>query len=187
MNKPIVLFPDDRLTTVCDPVDEITPEIQAICADLADTMLGHGAAGIAAPQIGVNKRIFILDSRTLGGTEFDPAKVYINPRIDTFEDDKYEDVEGCLSFLRTAGEGYTYIKVKVPRYRRIWVAYTNFSGQLCEDSLDGFAARAFQHEFDHLNGKLMVDYVDFFQKQRIERLSKQFIKMIVKNHRDKIQ
>ena len=111
--------------------------------------------GLAAPQISVSKRIIIVASRP---TERYPSAplmeptVMINPEFQPLSDGKEKDWEGCLSIPG--------IRALVPRYLEIKIQYTDRKGVLIESMLSGFVARVFQHEFDHLEGKVYLDRVE---------------------------
>lgn len=107
-----------------------------------------GGAGLAAPQIGINQSIFIYTpDRTTEG-----LKIVINPSIEPIDDEMIEGYEACFSEpLRCA---------KIKRWEKIKVLYQDQDGKTIEDVLDGFAAKVFQHEMDHLEGKLTIDHED---------------------------
>ena len=145
--------------------------IDAIIDDLISTYQDIPCAGIAANQIGFDKRIFIgikepnqnlneheleekerdyLKNPDLKNEYHDNYEIYINPQIDSFDQSSIqEEVEGCLSFPG--------LSMKIQRYDKIRVRYYNRSGKCIKRSMKGFMSKLFQHELDHLNGKLMVE------------------------------
>jgi len=130
-------------------------EIQQIIETMQDTLAATQGVGIAAPQISVSKQIIIIASRpTLrypSAPLMEPT-VMINPVYQTFSDTREKDWEGCLSIPG--------IRALVPRYKEILVSYTNQQGEFVKTRLEGFVARIFQHEFDHLQGKVYLDRVE---------------------------
>jgi len=130
-------------------------EIQQIIETLQDTLATTQGVGIAAPQISVSKRIIIIASRpTLrypSAPLMEPT-VMINPAFQTLSETKEKDWEGCLSIPG--------IRALVPRYKEILINYTNQQGGFVEAKMEGFVARIFQHELDHLEGKVYLDRVE---------------------------
>jgi len=159
--RPIVKFPDPRLRQETLPVAEVTDEIRSLCADLADTMFAANGAGIAAIQVGVKERIFIVHAGVAGGREEDPPVVFINPELVWLSDETETADEGCLSFPG--------IYVAIKRSLRARVRAMGLDGQTFEMERDGLCARAFQHEADHLNGRLLVDFVGPLKREMIKR------------------
>jgi peptide deformylase len=159
--RPIVKFPDTRLRQETVPVTEVTDEIRKLCADLADTMFAANGAGIAAIQVGAKERIYLVDAAVAGGREEDPPVVFINPEFVMLSDETETSDEGCLSFPG--------IYVPIKRSLRARVRATGLDGQMFELERDGLCARAFQHEGDHLNGRLLVDFVGPLKREMIKR------------------
>jgi peptide deformylase len=130
-------------------------EIQRIIETLQDTLAITLGVGIAAPQICISKRIIIIASRPTPRYPSAPLMeptVMINPAFQALSETKEKDWEGCLSIPG--------IRALVPRYKDILIHYTNQQGGLVEARLEGFVARVFQHEFDHLEGKVYLDRVE---------------------------
>jgi peptide deformylase len=135
--------------------DMQSTEIQQIIETLQDTLATTQGVGIAAPQISVSMRIIIIASRPTPRYPSAPLMeptVMINPAFKTLSDAREKDWEGCLSIPG--------IRALVPRYKEILIDYTNQQGVLVETRLEGFVARVFQHEFDHLEGKVYLDRVE---------------------------
>ncbi len=146
--RDILLFPEDSdtLTTECEPVEEVNDEIRQLVDDLAETMYDAEGIGLAAPQVGVNKRITVID---LSGPDHqDALHVLINPEILEVEGSVVRE-EGCLSFPGLYGE--------VERAERVRVEATNREGERYEIESEGLLAVALQHEIDHLDGVLFLE------------------------------
>ena len=130
-------------------------ELQQIINSMQNTLATTQGVGIAAPQISVSKRIIIVASRPSPrypcAPQMDPT-VMINPSFQTLSDNREKDWEGCLSIPG--------IRALVPRYTEILVSYITQQGGLVETQLEGFVARVFQHEYDHLEGKVYLDRVE---------------------------
>lgn len=140
---PILKYPNPILKKKAEPVAEITPEITTLISDLAETMFSADGAGLAAPQVGVSLRVFVLAFDHKYGA-------FINPEIVEVDGiDKIRDTEGCLSF--PGGRSV------IERAERISVRYLSEKGGSILRTFEGFYAVAFQHELDHLNGILMID------------------------------
>jgi peptide deformylase len=130
-------------------------EVRQIIVDMQATLAGTQGVGIAAPQISESKRIMIVASRPTPryphAPQMEPT-VMINPEFEALSDHKEKDWEGCLSIPG--------IRALVPRYREILIRYTDQQGEWVELRLDGFVARIFQHEYDHLEGRVYLDSVE---------------------------
>ena len=136
---------DSVLREVSRDVKEITPQILALLDDMVDTMADAEGVGLAAPQIGISKRLIIVDARDEHG-----LLKLINPEI-VSRQGRQTDVEGCLSFPGLAGE--------VERDEQVTVRALAVDGRRLEICATGLMARALQHEIDHLDGILFVDRV----------------------------
>ncbi|SFV66295.1 Peptide deformylase [hydrothermal vent metagenome] len=141
---------------VATKVDDIeSKETQELIDDLILTCIDSQGMGIASPQISQSKRIFIMastpNSRYPNAPKMKP-KAIINPEIISYSDELEKDWEGCLSLPN--------VRATVPRSKRIEVRYLTRDGKEVEEVLEGFLARIFQHEFDHLNGKVFIDRVE---------------------------
>ncbi|WAK04098.1 peptide deformylase [Methylobacter sp. YRD-M1] len=136
-------------------VDVHDDDIRRIIADMQSTLAGTQGVGIAAPQISESKRIIIVASRPTPryprAPQMEPT-VMINPVFEVLSDHKEKDWEGCLSIPG--------IRALVPRYREILIRYTDQHGGSVELKLEGFVARIFQHEYDHLEGRVYLDSVE---------------------------
>jgi len=162
--RPVVKYPDPRLRQPTRKVEKITDEVRALVADLIETMADENGAGIAAIQVGAPEQIFLIEGLVAGKGEGSPPVVLINPEIVWVSDETEVKEEGCLSFPN--------IYVPIKRSLRARVRATGLDGQVFELEGEGLCARAIQHEYDHLNGKLMVDFVGPLKKQMIQRKMK---------------
>jgi|TARA_B110000977_G_scaffold14862_1_gene18350 peptide deformylase len=151
----ILEFPDPRLRTVAKPVTTVDETIKRLIADMFDTMKDAQGIGLAASQVDVHLRVIVMN---LGEDDIGP-RVFINPEIETLDDsiDPYE--EGCLSV-----PGF-YEKVDRPAH--VMIRALDGEGNAFEEEAQGLLAVCIQHEIDHLEGKLFVDYLSPFKRQRI--------------------
>ena len=148
--RPVLTWPDERLSVTCTPVKAITDDIRVLAADLLETMYAAPGRGLAAPQVGVLSRIFVMDPSWKEGT---PAPmICINPDIVSFGEETARAAEGCLSIPG--------VEAQVTRPTSIRMVWTDLSGIVQDQQLDGFAALCAQHEFDHLNGIVTLDRLD---------------------------
>ena len=150
------------LKAVSVPIDydKIKPKLSKLLKDMWATMYSVNGVGLAAPQIGLNIRLCIIDVKPEGKSQ---KIVLINPEI-IDKDGQIEEEEGCLSVPGV------YAKVK--RFSRAKIRALNAEGKLFEMSGEGLLARAFQHEVDHLDGKLFIDRLDFTSKLKVLSLVK---------------
>jgi len=161
----VLIAPDPRLHEVAKPVEEINDSIHKIIKDLHDTMKDEEGAGIAATQVGINKRIFLLDVSSYMPEE-KGLRVVINPEITYASEEKWTTTEGCLSFPVIG-------RVPIERSENIKMTYLDYHGKKCEISASGWLARGFLHELDHLNGITMIDHVSKLkQSYYIRKLNK---------------
>lgn len=154
----IVTLGHPALRERATPVEEINGELQSLIRNMAELMYRVKGLGLAANQIGIPKRFFIMD---IGQKEGSPSlEVYINPEILAKEGvTEYE--EGCLSI-----PGYY---AKVERFAKIYVRAIDLNGKPFERELEGLSAIAFQHEFDHLEGILFVDRLSPLKRELFNR------------------
>ena len=157
--RKILHYPDKRLRTPGQPVTDFGPEFQALVDDMAETMYAAPGVGLAAPQIGVPLRIFVIDVAT-GDDQPSDLRVFINPELADTQGEVCNE-EGCLSFPGVHEE--------VWRAERVTVRAQNARGERFELVADGFLAIAIQHENDHLNGKLMVDHLSMLRRRLVHR------------------
>lgn len=141
----IKTYGEDCLVKESMPVAEITDEVQEILNNMVETMHDANGVGLAAPQVGINQRFFVID---IGDGV---VRKIINPEILEFSDEVTETDEGCLSVPG--------IYKKVKRAYKIKVSYLNEKNEKIEEEMTGFLAKAFQHEFDHLSGTLFIEKI----------------------------
>ena len=158
----ILEFPDPRLRTVAEPVEEVNDEIRQLCADMLETMYEAPGIGLAATQVNVHKRLLVCDVSEDGS---DPL-VFINPEIQGSSEDLSSYDEGCLSV-----PGF-FEEVELPS--KVVVKALDEKGEQFEMEIEGLLATCVQHEIDHLEGKLFVDYISPMKRRRIRsKLEKQ--------------
>ncbi|MFV8818923.1 peptide deformylase [Haliea sp. E17] len=153
----ILEFPDPRLRTVASPVGSVTDATRSLIDDMLETMYAAPGIGLAATQVDVHERLLVMD---LSDDQSAPM-VFINPEIEVLDPELGEYDEGCLSvpgFYET-----------VNRPRRIRVSAQDRNGEHFTDELEGLAAICLQHEIDHLDGKLFVDYLSPLKRTRIRK------------------
>ncbi|MCC7463665.1 MAG: peptide deformylase [Gammaproteobacteria bacterium] len=148
--RKVLRMGDPRLLRISMPVTALgTPELRGLVADLQETMLAAGGAGIAAPQIGVPLRVVIFGGRIsprYPDAEAVPYTVLCNPLLEPLGTEQVEDWEGCLSVPGLRG--------RVPRWRRLRYRGSDPEGVAIERTVEDFHARVVQHEVDHLDGIL---------------------------------
>ena len=156
-NLKIIIAPDPRLLEVSKPVKEVNNDIKNLLEDMLQVMYRSNGIGLAAPQVGILKRLIVMDCSDKN-TKKEPLK-FVNPEILNLSSDKSEFEEGCLS-LPTQ-----YAKVERPS--NIEVEYKDENGNKYRKNFSGIEATCLQHEIDHLNGKLFVDHISKLKKNRI--------------------
>ena len=162
---PILSFPDPRLRTIAKPVETVTNEIRQLASDMFETMYAAPGIGLAATQVDHHIQLIVMD---LSEDKNQPM-VFINPKVTplTAETQPYE--EGCLSVPQ--------IYDKVDRPSRVKIEAIGLDGNSFEIEADGLLAVCIQHEMDHLDGKLFVDYLSPLKRQRarekVEKLVRQ--------------
>ncbi len=153
----ILEFPDPRLRTRARPVEQVTDATRALIDDMFETMYDAPGIGLAATQVDVHERILVID---LSEDHSQPL-VFINPEVTVLDPELGEYDEGCLSvpgFYET-----------VNRPRRVRVSALDRNGNPFTRELEGLLAICLQHEIDHLDGKLFVDYLSPLKRQRIRK------------------
>ena len=153
----IVKYGDPILRKKTEPITEITEDIIQLAEDMLETMYAAPGVGLAGPQVGKSLQICVIDIVPEGKRE---PIVLINPKVLDGQD-KVELEEGCLSFPK--------IYEKVKRWNKVRVEYVDLKGNLREVEVDGFLAKAFQHEIDHLNGKVFIDYLPDWKRKLVEK------------------
>ena len=146
--RPILIAPDPRLKAVSTPVETVDAEIRKLAEDMADSMYAAEGIGLAAVQIGVAKRVIVMDLDQKDGKK--NWRVFINPRITWASEEMATFEEGCLSVPEIWDD--------VERPARIKAEYLDLDGKKIEIEADGMLATCLQHEMDHLEGVLFIDH-----------------------------
>ncbi|WP_299286649.1 peptide deformylase [uncultured Tateyamaria sp.] len=155
--RPILTWPDSRLSTVCAPIDAITPDVKTLAADMLETMYDAPGRGLAAPQVGVLQRIFVMDVAWKDGPP-EPV-ICINPQVVAQSEVHEINAEGCLSIPG--------VSVDVSRPAEVRMTWTDIDGTRHDETLTGFAAICAQHELDHLDGVVTLDRIGGAQRDEI--------------------
>ncbi|TMV11468.1 peptide deformylase [Arenibacterium halophilum] len=160
MKRDILIHPDPRLKKVCAPVPDLSDELRRLADDMLETMYDAPGIGLAAPQIGVLDRLIVLDCVKEDGVPPRPL-VMFNPEIIASSDETSVYEEGCLSIPEQYAE--------VTRPAEVQVRWIDRDGKEQTEGFDGLWATCVQHEIDHLNGKLFIDYIGPMKRQMITR------------------
>lgn len=163
--RPLVILPDAQLRLASEPVAAVTPEIRTLAADMLETMYDAPGIGLAAIQIGVRKRVVTIDLTKSDAEEKKPM-VFLNPEVTWSSEETNIHEEGCLSIPEYYEE--------VERPKAVKVRYMDLDGATQEVEADGILATCLQHEIDHLNGVLFIDYLSRLKR---ERVTKRFAKV----------
>ncbi len=164
---PLVIAPDERLKQKSEPVEEVTDEIRSLMDDMLETMYASNGVGLAAVQVGVHKRVLVMDVGR-GSKRYDNLDeensnpvFMVNPEIieESEEINRYD--EGCLSFPGQYAE--------VERPKQVKVKYLDYNGKPQEIEADELLATCVQHEVDHLNGVVFVDHISRTKRDLIIR------------------
>ena len=153
----ILEFPDPQLRTIARSVKAVDERIQQLVRDMTETMYDAEGIGLAATQVNVHRQVIVIDVSEARDTPL----VFINPSIEVLNPELHNYQEGCLSV-----PGY-YEEVSRPT--RVKVSALNEKGEAFEITTDGLLAVCIQHEIDHLNGKLFVDYISALKRNRIKQ------------------
>ena len=156
----ILLHPDPRLKKAAEPVAEVTADIRKLAENMLDTMYDAPGIGLAAPQVGVMQRLLVMDCIKEEGAAPRPMAL-VNPEITWSSEETNVYEEGCLSIPEHYAD--------VERPAEVRVAWTNLEGERQEEHFDGLWATCVQHEIDHLDGKLFIDYLKPLRRQMITR------------------
>ncbi|WP_111558342.1 peptide deformylase [Paracoccus sediminilitoris] len=158
--RTILIHPDPRLKKVAEPIARITPEIETLAADMLATMYDAPGIGLAAPQIGVGARIFVMDATRDPEAERAPI-VMVNPQITWTSEALNTYDEGCLSIPDQYAD--------VTRPAELRMEWLGLDGKTHEQEFDGLWATCAQHELDHLDGILFIDHLSAIKRQMITR------------------
>jgi peptide deformylase len=154
---PILILPDARLRAIAEPVAEVDEEIKTLAKDMLETMYAAPGIGLAAPQVGELRRLVVMDLAK--DDEPKAPVVMINPEILKFSEETVVTEEGCLSIPE--------LYYEVERPAEVTVRYTDLDGKVQEvEAKDRFAI-CVQHELDHLDGVLYIDYLSRLKRDRV--------------------
>ena len=158
--RDIIIHPDPRLKKRAEPVGEITDDLRTLADDMLQTMYDAPGIGLAAPQVGVLKRMLVMDCVKEEDAAPRPM-VLVNPAVTWASDAMNTYEEGCLSIPEQYGD--------VERPAEVTVTWTGLDGTGQEETFAGLWATCVQHEIDHLDGKLFIDYLKPLRRQMITR------------------
>jgi peptide deformylase len=156
--RPICAYPEAVLRQKAKPVETIDDDLQRLIDDMIETMYAAPGIGLAAPQVGVSLRLFVVD--VTNGQDISALKTYINPEIVSAEG-RLREEEGCLSVVGVTG--------LTPRAERVVLRGVSREGDTVEVEADGLLARALQHEMDHLDGMLFFDRMGVVGRDLMKR------------------
>ncbi len=156
--RPILVIPDPRLKQVAEPVTEVTAETKKLISDMFETMYDAPGIGLAATQLGIMQRIVVIDVVKDEETAPHPIAM-INPEILWHSEESRVHEEGCLSIPDYYEE--------VERPDRIRIRYTTPEGETVEQEAAGILSTCMQHEVDHLDGRLFIDYLSRLKRERV--------------------
>jgi len=159
---PIVEVPDPRLRQISSPVEQVDDDVRALIADMFETMYAAPGIGLAAIQVGVPKRILVIDLQEPEEEDGEPVRdprVFINPEIVKTSDQDVPYTEGCLSIPDQ------YAEVERPDHIR--ARWLDAGGKAHEENIDGLLAVCLQHEMDHLEGILFIDHLSRLKREMV--------------------
>ncbi|MBB3992636.1 peptide deformylase [Sulfitobacter undariae] len=160
MKRPILYHPDPRLKKACTAVDDLTDDLRQLADDMLATMYEAPGVGLAAPQIGVLSRLVVLDCVKEDGEKPRPL-IMFNPQIVAASEELNTYEEGCLSIPEQFAD--------VTRPAEVEVTWIDRDGNEQREGMKGLWATCVQHEIDHLEGKLFIDYLKPLKRQMITR------------------
>jgi len=155
--RDIIILPDKQLRLVSKPIEKVTADVRRLAADMFETMYEAPGIGLAAIQVGVPQRLITMDLAKK--EEPKTPRVFINPEILWSSEEKSTYEEGCLSIPEYYEE--------VERPAKVRVRFTDLDGKVHEEEAEGLFATCIQHEIDHLNGVLFVDYLSKLKRDRV--------------------
>lgn len=158
--RPILIHPDPRLKKVSAPVPDLSDDLRRLADDMLETMYDAPGIGLAAPQVGINTRLIVLDC-VKGDHDAPRPLIMFNPEIVAASDERSTYEEGCLSIPEQYGD--------VTRPAEVTVRWIDRNGNEQHEDFAGLWATCVQHEVDHLDGKLFIDYLTPLRRQLITR------------------
>ena len=163
----IVTYPDPRLKEVCKPITEVTDEIRQLAADMLETMYAVPGVGLAAPQVGRNIRMLVMDP-AMKDEEKQP-RVLINPELTLSGEEVISEQEGCLSVPMN-------YRADVHRMSNVHLRAMDLDGNIIEEDLEEFPAIIMQHEYDLLDGILFIDKISRLRRTLYDSKVKKWLK-----------
>tara|TARA_Y100000816_G_scaffold167270_1_gene119900 strand:- start:107 stop:646 length:540 start_codon:yes stop_codon:yes gene_type:complete len=161
MIYPIILYGNSVLREKCKDIVPRKIDVKTLSEDMFETMHSADGIGLAAPQIGISKRMFIVDGSSLDSEEMkDFKKVFINPKIVDESGEPWEFDEGCLSIPGIRGEVKRKSEIELSYFDENWIKK--------KECFSGMQARVIQHEYDHIEGKLFIDYLSAIKRKLIK-------------------
>ena len=156
---PVIIAPDSRLKVICSTIDAVDDDVRRLMDDMLETMYRVPGIGLAAPQVGVHKRVIVVHAT---GKDENPAPMKLaNPELICASDELGTYEEGCLSLPEHYAE--------VTRPNQVRVRYLDYDGEIREFEAEGVLATCIQHEMDHLDGVLFVDHISSLKRSLIIR------------------
>jgi peptide deformylase len=161
--REIIILPDKALRLVSKPIEKVTPDIRKLADDMLETMYDAPGIGLAAIQVAQPLRLITMDlaKKNDEGETTPQPRVFINPEILSSSEETAVYEEGCLSIPEYYEE--------VERPARVRVRYTDLDGKVHEEDAEGLYATCIQHEIDHLNGVLFIDYLSKLKRDRVQK------------------
>jgi len=171
MILPIVAYGSEVLRKVAVEIEKDYPHLDKLIADMWETMYASNGVGLAAPQINKNIRLFVMDSAQIfehqeeedkGKYPDEPGvkRVFINAHIDSLDGEEWSYNEGCLSIPK--------IREDIMRPEQVTIEYLDENFELHTETFNGLTARIIQHEYDHIEGKLFIDYLKPLKKKMLQ-------------------
>ena len=165
MIRSILIHPDPRLKKVCAPVEGVDDALQALADDMLETMYAAPGIGLAAPQLGIDARLLVMDVTDREAGEAPDPRVIVNPEVLWHSDETRTHNEGCLSIPEVYAD--------VTRPDAVRIRHLDREGVVRETDFTGLAATCVQHEIDHLDGRLFIDHLGAVKRRMItERMKK---------------
>src|SRR6201995_5733022 len=161
--REIIILPDRQLRLVSKPIEKVTPGIRKLADDMFETMYAAPGIGLAAIQVAQPLRLITMDlaKKSEEGETTPQPRVFINPEILSSSEETSVYEEGCLSIPEYYEE--------VERPSRVRVRFPDLDGKLHEEDAEGLYATCIQHEIDHLNGVLFIDYLSKLKRDRVQK------------------
>jgi peptide deformylase len=161
--REIIILPDKQLRVVSTPIEKVTPDIRKLADDMFETMYAAPGIGLAAIQVAQPLRLITMDlaKKNEEGDSTPEPRVFINPEILSSSEETSVYEEGCLSIPEYYEE--------VERPARVRLRFTDLDGKVHEENAEGLYATCIQHEIDHLNGVLFIDYLSKLKRDRVQK------------------